>query len=108
MEAAPVNPSDLLYMQGRYKGTHLPATAGFEGAGVVVQLGYIVFKIRPEIPDWLKLGSRVGFFAESGLGTYAEYSVGHINKVLLLDEDTSFELGATFYVNPMTVIAMID
>lgn len=88
-------------MQGRYKGTHLPATAGFEGAGVVVQLG-------PEIPDWLKLGSRVGFFADSGLGTYAEYSVGHINKVLLLDEDTSFELGATFYVNPMTVIAMID
>ena len=40
MHAAPCNPADLLYLEGRYGiDRPLPATPGFEGAGVVVASG---------------------------------------------------------------------
>src|SRR5262245_50107591 len=40
MIASPVNPSDLLYIQGQYgKPPPLPATPGFEGVGVVEESG---------------------------------------------------------------------
>jgi NADPH:quinone reductase-like Zn-dependent oxidoreductase len=35
--AAPVNPSDLLFLEGRYPNEKiLPSTPGFEGAGIIV------------------------------------------------------------------------
>jgi trans-2-enoyl-CoA reductase len=40
MQAAPINPADLNQIEGKYPirpGT--PATPGFEGAGIVVELG---------------------------------------------------------------------
>src|SRR3954453_1715806 len=40
MRAAPVNPADLNQIEGKYPvRAELPATPGFEGAGVVVELG---------------------------------------------------------------------
>jgi len=40
MRAAPINPADLNQIEGKYPvRPALPATAGFEGAGVVVELG---------------------------------------------------------------------
>jgi NADPH:quinone reductase and related Zn-dependent oxidoreductases len=40
MRAAPVNPADLNQIEGKYPvRPALPATPGFEGAGVVVELG---------------------------------------------------------------------
>jgi trans-2-enoyl-CoA reductase len=40
MQAAPVNPADLNQIEGKYPiRAELPATPGFEGAGVVVDLG---------------------------------------------------------------------
>ncbi len=40
MLASPINPSDLLYIEGRYTvPAKLPATPGFEGVGVVEQSG---------------------------------------------------------------------
>jgi trans-2-enoyl-CoA reductase len=40
MEAAPINPADLNQIEGKYPiRAELPATPGFEGAGVVVDLG---------------------------------------------------------------------
>ena len=38
--AAPINPADLNQIEGKYPvRPELPATPGFEGAGVVVELG---------------------------------------------------------------------
>src|SRR5437764_3203918 len=40
MQAAPINPADLNAIEGKYPGRReVPATPGFEGAGVVVALG---------------------------------------------------------------------
>src|SRR5919201_2234689 len=40
MRAAPINPADLNQIEGKYPvRPELPATPGFEGAGVVVELG---------------------------------------------------------------------
>src|SRR5256886_9756833 len=40
MRAAPINPADLNQIEGKYPvRPELPATPGFEGAGVVVHLG---------------------------------------------------------------------
>ena len=43
MRAAPINPADLNQIEGKYPvRPELPATPGFEGAGVVVELGAAV------------------------------------------------------------------
>src|SRR5438105_2948505 len=40
MRAAPINPADLNQIEGKYPvQATLPATPGFEGAGVVTELG---------------------------------------------------------------------
>src|ERR1043166_9688131 len=40
MRAAPINPADLNQIEGKYPvRAELPATPGFEGAGVVTELG---------------------------------------------------------------------
>ena len=40
MRAAPINPADLNQIEGKYPvRPELPATPGFEGAGIVVELG---------------------------------------------------------------------
>lgn len=61
IEAAPCNPSDLLFLQGMYGvRKSLPAVPGWEGAGVVVEAGKGVL-------PWLLKGKRVacGGFSES-------------------------------------------
>ena len=47
MRAAPVNPADLNQIEGKYPiRPELPATPGFEGAGIVVELGENVTNVR--------------------------------------------------------------
>jgi mitochondrial enoyl-[acyl-carrier protein] reductase / trans-2-enoyl-CoA reductase len=46
MRAAPINPADLNQIEGKYPvRAELPATPGFEGAGIVVELGHDVTNI---------------------------------------------------------------
>ena len=46
MRAAPINPADLNQIEGKYPvRAELPATPGFEGAGIVVELGRDVANI---------------------------------------------------------------
>ncbi|MDQ2824791.1 MAG: 2-enoyl thioester reductase domain-containing protein [Verrucomicrobiota bacterium] len=48
MRAAPINPADLNAIEGKYPlRPQLPATPGFEGAGVVVELGANVKNVTP-------------------------------------------------------------
>src|SRR5687767_2421982 len=65
MLAAPINPSDLLTIEGRYgKLPSLPATPGFEGVGVVEASG-------GGILGALRKGKRVAVINSNG-GTWAE------------------------------------
>jgi len=48
MRAAPINPADLNQIEGKYPvRAELPATPGFEGAGVVVEVGPDVTNVAP-------------------------------------------------------------
>lgn len=48
IQAAPINPADLLTIEGRYPGpTALPAVMGIEGAGRIVQVGHEVTGLAP-------------------------------------------------------------
>lgn len=103
MEAAPCNPSDLLFLQGKYgvKKT-FPAVPGWEGAGTVVESG------GGAIGWWLK-GKRVACGGQGdGDGTWAEYYLADANACIPLQKGVSFEQGATLLINPLTAVGMIE
>jgi NADPH:quinone reductase-like Zn-dependent oxidoreductase len=105
LAAAPVNPSDLVFMLGLYgfrKG--LPTILGFEGSGTVVAAGS---GILPR----LLLGRRVACAAadpNSRGGTWAEYLATRATLCIPLRKDVGLEQGATLLVNPLTAWGLME
>lgn len=99
MLASPVNPSDLMYIAGKYglKPT-FPATPGFEGVGIVEGTG-------GGLLGWLRKGKRVAVINDR-VGNWAEYTVTKARQVVPVPHDISDEQAATFFVNPATAVAM--
>jgi NADPH:quinone reductase len=99
MLASPVNPSDLMYVAGKYglKPT-LPATPGFEGVGVVEATG-------GGLLGWLRKGKRVAVINDR-IGNWAEYTVTKARQVVPVPDEMSDEQAASFFVNPATAVAM--
>ncbi len=99
MLASPINPSDLMHIGGSYgvKPT-LPATPGFEGAGIVEATG-------GGLLGWFRKGKRVAvIFDRTGL--WAEYTVTKARQVVPVPDDMSDEQAACFFVNPATAVVM--
>src|SRR5213594_4458198 len=64
MRAAPINPADLNQIEGKYPiRPELPATPGFEGAGVVVDLGTKVTNVA--VGDLVILPHNVGTWRDA-------------------------------------------
>jgi NADPH2:quinone reductase len=128
VEAAPVNPSDLLMLLGpadmrsaQAAGTpdqprvtatvpagalpmvkarlDVPLAVGNEGAGVVVAAG-------ASAAAQALLGRRVAVLAESG--TYAQYCGVSVDQCLPLPEGATAAQGASAFVNPLTVLGMVE
>jgi NADPH:quinone reductase-like Zn-dependent oxidoreductase len=100
MILSPVNPSDLLMVQGRYGVLpSLPATPGFEGVGVVDEVG-------PGLLGRLVRGKRVVAINGQG-GNWAEYAVIPARQARPLPVDIPDEQAATYFVNPASVLAML-
>jgi NADPH:quinone reductase len=101
--AAPVNPSDLMFLRGLYGVRRpLPTIPGFEGSGTVVAAGGGL---------WARalLGRRVACgVAGSGDGTWSEYTVVPVTTCFPLGKHTSNFQGAMMLVNPMTAWALVD
>lgn len=101
MLAAPINPSDLLTIEGRYgRLPKLPATPGFEGVGVVEATGG---GLLPK----LRRGKRVALINAAG-GTWQESCVVPAKHVVPIPDDIADEQGAMFFVNPITAVAMVE
>jgi len=102
IHAAPCNPADVMYLEGRYGiDRPLPATPGFEGAGVVVASGGGL------LARWL-VGRRVACGGHRCSGTWAEYCVVRADECLPLTGDLTFEQGAAALANPTTALALAE
>jgi NADPH:quinone reductase-like Zn-dependent oxidoreductase len=103
IEAAPCNPSDLVFMQGFYGVKKpLPAVPGWEGAGTVVASGGGI------MGGWLK-GKRVACAGQSESdGTWAEYYLADVKSCVPLRKNITLEQGATMLINPLTALALVE
>jgi NADPH:quinone reductase len=99
MIMSPVNPSDLLVVHGRYVALpDLPATPGFEGVGVVDEVG-------PGLLGRLVMGKRVVAINSAG-GNWAEYAIIPARQARPVPADIPDEQAAAYFINPATVLAM--
>lgn len=99
MLASPINPSDVMFVAGKYGlKPSFPATPGFEGVGVVEATGGGVL-------GWLRKGKRVAVINDR-VGNWAEYTVTSARQVVPVPDGMSDEQAASFFVNPATALAM--
>ncbi len=101
IRTAAVNPSDLMFLRGRYGVRREPPTIpGFEGCGDVVAAG-------PGLGRLL-VGRRVAVATQGAFGTWGEYTVADVSSCLPLRARISDAQGAMMLVNPLTAWALID
>ncbi len=99
MIARPINPSDLLQVQGVYgRKPPLPATAGLEGLGVIEALG-------EGVSGWA-IGQRV--VPMGAQGTWAEGLVTPASHLFPVPDGLADEQAAQAVVNPLTAWLMAD
>jgi NADPH:quinone reductase len=102
---SPINPSDLMFIRGRYGFQKpLPATPGFEGSGTVVEAGTGI------MPRFLN-GRRVACAAADPKvtgGMWAEYVVTLAQFCMPLRKNVDLEQGAALLINPMTAWALME
>jgi trans-2-enoyl-CoA reductase len=93
MLAAPINPADLNQIEGKYPvRAQLPATPGFEGAGVVVDLG-------KSVKD-LALGALV--ILPHNLGTWRDAVAVKASELVTVPPEIDPIHAAMLKINPMT------
>ncbi|MCH8342939.1 MAG: zinc-binding dehydrogenase, partial [Planctomycetes bacterium] len=102
IEAAPCNPSDLIFLQGRHDQQRtLPAVPGREGAGTVVASGGGWFA------GWLK-GRRVACAVRGDRdGTWAEYFLADAADCIPLKRKLTLRQGASLIINPLTAMGLL-
>lgn len=103
MLASPVNPSDLVYLLGKYGlAPNNGAYVGFEGCGIVLDADAGLYG------KWL-IGKRVAVSAQPGIdGVWAKYAITKANFCLPVRPSLSDEQAATIIVNPCTSVCLVD
>lgn len=103
MAYAPINPSDLAFLLGRYGiKKPYPIVPGLEGSGTVVASGGGILAN-------LWKGKPVACAAPNdGNGTWAEYMVAPAAQCIPLSGGVSLEQGSMLFVNPLTAIGFIS
>lgn len=101
--ASPINPSDLVFLEGLYgfkKPT--PVVPGFEGSGTVIGAG-------KGLMGKFLMGKRVACVSQdAGDGVWAEYMVTPVSYALPLHASVSLEQGAMSVVNPLMAVALLE
>jgi NADPH:quinone reductase-like Zn-dependent oxidoreductase len=98
--ASPINPSDVMFIYGRYGVRKpLPAIPGFEASGQVIATG--------EKAGYL-LGQRVACFAPEQEGTWIQYLTTNSLNCFPVGDEINDEQAAMLLVNPLTAWALMD
>ena len=93
MRAAPVNPADLNAIEGKYPGPkEVPAVPGFEGAGVVVEVG----------PDVKTLSSGALVILPHHIGTWREALAVKASELIAVPPEIDPIHASMLKINPMT------
>lgn len=101
MRLSPINPSDLMYVRGQYGlKPETPATPGFEGVGVVEASG-------GGLLGWFRVGKRVAVINDRR-GNWSELTVTSARQVVPVPADIPDELAASYFVNPMTALVLLE
>ena len=99
MQAAAINPSDRMFLTGRYGiKPQPPCVPGFEGVGIVEACG-------PGMLPRLLKDRRVAVAAERG-GTWQSHLLMPADRLVPLPASIPLEHAATFFVNPATAWVM--
>jgi NADPH:quinone reductase len=108
IHASPVNPSDLIFLEGNYGGGSFtdprtfPRTPGFEASGVVEKAG-------PGLLPRLWMGRRVACVAPDGRdGAWAESMVTPAERCVPLLPSVTLDQASMMFVNPWTAEALLD
>lgn len=95
--ASPVNPADILFIQGKYRiKPILPQTAGLEGAGVIDKVGSNVS---------LPVNTLITFRHKN---VWAEYAIIPVEKATVLPLDFPLEKACQFSLNPISAHALLE
>src|SRR4026208_1298156 len=93
MNAAPINPADLNQIEGKYPvRADLPATPGFEGAGIVVDVG----------SDVQGLTSGALVILPHNVGTWRDAVAVKADELVVVPADIKPVHAAMLKINPMT------
>jgi mitochondrial enoyl-[acyl-carrier protein] reductase / trans-2-enoyl-CoA reductase len=93
MRAAPINPADLNQIEGKYPiRAELPATPGFEGAGVVVDAG----------AELKGLTSGALVILPHNIGTWRDAVAAKADELVVVPAGIKPVHAATLKINPMT------
>ena len=93
MSAAPINPADLNQIEGKYPvRAELPATPGFEGAGIVVDVGVEV--------NGLTSGALV--ILPHNVGTWRDAVAVKADELVVVPAGITPVHAAMLKINPMT------
>src|SRR5213080_1162507 len=93
MQAAPINPADLNAIEGKYPGKReVPAVPGFEGSGIVSELGKNVSK--------LTIGSLV--ILPHDIGTWREACAVKAKQLVVVPSGVDPVQAAMLKINPLT------
>jgi trans-2-enoyl-CoA reductase len=93
MRAAPINPADLNAIEGKYPGRReVPAVPGFEGAGIVVDVGE---NVKTLVPGELVI-------LPHNLGTWREAVSVKASELVVVPSQIEPVHAAMLKINPMT------
>ncbi|XP_003738443.1 enoyl-[acyl-carrier-protein] reductase, mitochondrial [Galendromus occidentalis] len=97
--ASPINPSDINLIQGTYGiKPSLPARAGLEGVGEVIETGSSVKKLKTG--DWVLLPGEAW-------GTWREFGVAEEKGLRKLSNQLDVVMASTMLVNPPSAYRML-